>query len=203
MSNTGRNKKLASFNCDEELWTGFMRRCQEKGTTATATLTRLLSLYLNGELDYLDTFQGKAGGKDEPLEERVKACVREYLDNYLVAYQGKNSELYSTVISLSEKIKSVEERLNTTKRRTNTNTKETNPPQEREYWFIKERAKHLRLTISANQIIHIELFASDAYKQRYGELPKRQLLKNTYAFAIPVADVDILDAAIKKVTKQP
>lgn len=66
-----------------------MRRCQEKGTTARATLTPLVSLYLAGEVDYLDAFQGKAGGKDELLEERVKACVREHLDNYLVTHQSR------------------------------------------------------------------------------------------------------------------
>ena len=54
MSNTGRNKKLASFNCDEELWSAFMQRCQEQGTTATATLTQFIQLYLDGKLDNLD-----------------------------------------------------------------------------------------------------------------------------------------------------
>ena len=57
MSNTGRNKKLASFNCDEELWSGFMQRCQEQGTTATATLTQFIELYLDGKLDNLDSYE--------------------------------------------------------------------------------------------------------------------------------------------------
>lgn len=48
MSNTGRSKKLASFNCDEELWAEFIRQCQKKGTTATAILTRFIELYLDG-----------------------------------------------------------------------------------------------------------------------------------------------------------
>lgn len=63
MSNTGRNKKLASFNCDEELWAEFMRLCQEQGTTATNILTRIIELYVDGELDNLD-FEPHSEEKD-------------------------------------------------------------------------------------------------------------------------------------------
>ena len=95
MSNTGRNKKLASFNCDEELWVGFIRRCQEKDTTATALLTKFIKLYLDGSLDDLglDTL-------DKRFDERVKACVNEYLEQqlplhlnkYLTNYQGNKNK---------------------------------------------------------------------------------------------------------------
>ena len=59
MSNTGQNKKLATFNCDAELWGKFLHRCQEQGTTATATLTQCISLYLEGKLDNFDGILGK------------------------------------------------------------------------------------------------------------------------------------------------
>ncbi len=70
---------------------------------------------------------------------------------------------------------------------------------EREVWFIQERAKHLEVKVNANHLIHIELFANDAYKERHGKLPNRQLFRKTQAFAYPVGDVDLLDAAIKGV----
>ncbi|MBA2749957.1 MAG: hypothetical protein H0U45_14825 [Tatlockia sp.] len=68
MSNTGRNKKLASFNCDEQLWSKFKARCQEQGTTATAKLTGFIQLYLDGSLDDLDV-----NTLDKRLDERVRA----------------------------------------------------------------------------------------------------------------------------------
>jgi hypothetical protein len=177
MSNTGRKKKLASFNCDQELWARFMRRCQDKGTTATATLTRFIELYLDGSLDYLDAYPGNA--LDSRLDERVKACVNEYLEKRLPSY-------LDNYLATNHPTK---------KSRTNTNKKNSTP--EREFWFIRERAKHLGLTINANQLIHIEMFANDAYQRRHGNQPKRQLFRKTQAFAYPVADVDLLDAAIQ------
>jgi hypothetical protein len=78
MSNTGRNKKLASFNCDEELWVGFIRRCQEKDTTATALLTKFIKLYLDGSLDDLnvDTL-------DKRFDERVNPHFSQTDKNHL------------------------------------------------------------------------------------------------------------------------
>ncbi len=89
MSHTGRNKKLASFNCDSELWGEFMRRCQEQGTTATATLTRFIKLYLDDSLDNLDLALAKtkevALGADT-WDERVRAGVDEYLAERLSSH---------------------------------------------------------------------------------------------------------------------
>lgn len=145
MSNTGRNKKLASFNCDEELWSAFMRRCQEQGTTATATLTQFIQLYLDGKLDNLD-----ADMMGDCFDERIKASVDEYLekqmpshlDKYLATNQDNLRQLYSTVVNLSEKIGSLEARLSTTLGRTHPN--KTSPPKEREFWFIQDRARWLK-----------------------------------------------------------
>ena len=201
MSNTGRNKKLASFNCDEELWSAFMQRCQEQGTTATATLTSFIQLYLDGKLDNLD-----ADMMGDRFEQRIRASVDKYLeqrlpshlDKYLATNQDK--QLYSTVVSLSEKIGSLEARLSTTNAHTYPN--KTNPPKNREFWFTQDRARYLGLTISANQRIKIEMFANDAYRHRHGKPPAMQLYRGSQAFAYPAADLDILDNTIKGVVKQ-
>lgn len=201
MSNTGRNKKLASFNCDEELWSAFMRRCQEQGTTATATLTQFIQLYLDGKLDNLD-----ADMLGDSFDERIRASVDKYLekelpshlDNCLATQQDK--QLYSTVVALWEKIGSLEARLSTTNARTYPN--KTNPPKNREFWFIQDRARYLGVTINANQRLQIEMFANANYQERHGQLPRRQPYRGTQAFAYPVADVDILDNTIKGVVKQ-
>ena len=201
MSNTGRNKKLASFNCDEELWSAFMRRCQEQGTTATATLTQFIQLYLDGKLDKLDV--DMLGAR---FDQRIRASVDEYLEKQLPSYLDKylatqqDKQLYSTVIALSEKIGSLEARLSTTNARTYPN--KTSPPKEREFWFIQDRAKYLGVTINADQRLKIEMFANVNYQERHGQLPKRQPYRGNQAFAYPVADVDILDANIRGVVKQ-
>jgi len=75
MSNTGRNKKLASFNCDEQMWGEFVCRCQEQGTTTTATLTSFIQLYLDGKLD--DNLDADMLG--DRFDERIRAIVDEYL----------------------------------------------------------------------------------------------------------------------------
>ncbi|WP_154655933.1 hypothetical protein [Fortiea contorta] len=51
MSNTGRNKRLASFNCDVELWEKFTRQCRDNSTTATAVLIDFISHYVDNSLD--------------------------------------------------------------------------------------------------------------------------------------------------------
>jgi hypothetical protein len=188
MSNTGRNKKLASFNCDEDLWTSFIRRCQEQGTTATATLTKFIQLYRDGKLDHLDV---------PSLEERLEKRIRASVDEYLATHQGNLLIWQNKVTALSEKIAYLEGQLNAYSSRSN--TKSTTFKQEREFWFIQDRAKYLGLSISANQRIKIEMFANDAYKERHGKPPSTRLYRGTQAYAYPAADVDILDATIKGV----
>lgn len=72
----------------------------------------------------------------------------------------------------------------------------------RESWFIEERVKHLKQKANANQLIHIEMYANDFYKERHGKIPSKQPFKKSQASAFPVADVDILDTAIEKVMSQ-
>ncbi len=109
-----------------------MRHCQEQGTTATATLTSFIQLYLDGKLDNLD-----ADMLGDCFDKRIRVSVDEYLqqqqpshlEKYLATNQDK--QLYSTVIALSEKIGSLEARLFTTNARTYPN--KTNSPKEREF----------------------------------------------------------------------
>ena len=58
MSNTGRKKKLASFNCDQRIWEQFIACCKSKETTATATLLEFIELYLDDSQDQLDAIGG-------------------------------------------------------------------------------------------------------------------------------------------------
>lgn len=190
MSNTGRNKKLASFNCDEDLWTSFIRRCQEQGTTATATLTKFIQLYRDGKLDHLDVAS---------LEERLEKRIRASVDEYLATHQGNLLIWQNKVTALSEKIAYLEGQLNAYSERSN--TKSMTFKQEREFWFIQDRAKYLGLSISANQRIKIEMFANDAYKERHGKPPSTRLYRGTQAYAYPAADLDILDSIIRGVVK--
>ncbi len=189
MSNTGRSKKLASFNCDEDLWSEFRHRCQEQGTTATATLTRFIQLYLDGSLDDLDV---------NPLDKRFDKQVRTSVDNYLAT---RLDSLHSLVTALSEKVAFLEG-LETATQLPRRLAKAAIAKKEPEFWFIQPRAKHLGLEISANQRMKIEMWANESYKERHGQIPKKQPFRGTQASAYPAADLDILDATIKGVVAQ-
>ncbi|WP_242059528.1 MULTISPECIES: hypothetical protein [Nostoc] len=178
MSNTGRNKKLASFNCDVELWEKFTRQCRDNSTTATAVLINFISQYVNNPLSEVVKSSGniKDPGKID-WEQLIKQQVDKYLEQNLPSYLDKY------IASNQETSK---------KRQINT--------QNKEYWLVKERAKDLGKEITDNQLIHIELYANDAFKQRHGTLPKKKLFRNIESFTYPKSDVDILDAAILKIT---
>ncbi len=137
MSNTGRNKKLASFNCDEHLWENFKHRCQEEETTATAVLTQFIKRYVDNSLDDLDL---------DPLDKREKERVRACVDEYLGTHRGGWKELHSKVTALSEKVAFLEGQLTAYSSRSN--TKSSTFKQEREFWFIPDRARYLGLSIS-------------------------------------------------------
>jgi hypothetical protein len=188
MSNTGRSKKLASFNCDEDLWSEFRHRCQEQGTTATATLTSFIQLYLDGSLDDLDV---------NPLDKRFDKQVRASVDNYLAT---RLDSLHSLVTALSEKVAFLEG-LKTATQLPRSNKKAAIAKKEQELWFIQQRVKELGLEISANQRMKIEMWANESYKERHGQIPKKQLYRGAQATVYPAKDVDILDATIKGVVK--
>jgi hypothetical protein len=113
------------------------------------------------------------------LEEHLPA----YIDNYLTNLQSKD--------------------LTTTKTKGTPNSQKTKLPQKPLFWTIKARAKHLGLTVNADQVLHVEMYVNDDYKERHGKLPKRELVKNTQTFVCPNDDVDILDKAINKVLSPP
>ena len=186
MSNTGRNKKLASFNCDEELWTSFLRRCQEQGTTATATLTSFIRLYLDGKLDNLDVDALGAS-----FDKRVRASVDEYLATH---------PLRREVVALSSKIAYLEGQLTAYSERTH--TKPTTFKKERSEWFIQERAKYLGVRLNADQLMKVEMFAADAYKERHSQPPVKKLFRGLPASVYPAADEDIIDSLIRGVAKR-
>jgi len=186
MSNTGRNKKLASFNCDEDLWSSFMRRCQQQGTTATTTLTKFIQLYLDEKLDNLDALP-----LDERFDSRVKASVDEYLTTH---------PLQNQITTLSSKIAYLEGQLSTYSSRAN--TKPTTFKKERSEWFIQERAKYLGVRLNADQLMKVEMFAADAYKQRHSQPPVKKLFRGMPASVYPAADEDILDPLIRGVAKR-
>ncbi len=189
MSNTGRSKKLASFNCDESLWSQFRHRCQEQGTTATATLTRFIQLYLDGSLDDLDV---------NPLDKRLDEQVRASVDAYLAT---RLDSLHSLVTALSEKVAFLEG-LETATQLLRSNKKAAIAKKEPLFWFIQQRAKHLGLEISASQRMKIEMWANESYKERHGQIPKKQPFRGTQASAYPTADLDLLDATIQGVVAQ-
>jgi len=189
MSNTGRSKKLASFNCDEDLWSEFRHRCQEQGTTATATLTSFIQLYLEGSLDDLDV---------NPLDKRFDERVRASADAYLAT---RLDSLHSLVTALSEKVAFLEG-LETATQLPRSNKKAAIAKKEPEFWFIQQRVKELGLEISANQRMKIEMWANESYKERHGQIPKKQPFRGTQASAYPTADLDILDSTIKGVVAQ-
>lgn len=178
MSNTGRNKKLASFNCDTELWEKFTRQCRDNSTTATAVLIDFISHYVNNPLSKVVKSSGKITDQGKiDLEQLIKQQVDKYLEQHLPSYLDK----YMASNQQTGK-----------KRQINN--------QNKEYWLVKERAKYLGREINDNQLIHIELYANDAFKQRHGTLPKKKLFQNIESFSYPKSDVDILDAAILKIT---
>ncbi len=193
MSNTGRSKKLASFNCDEDLWSQFRHRCQEQGTTATATLTSFIQRYLDGSLDDLDV---------NPLDKRFGKQVRASVDNYLAT---RLDSLHTLVTALSEKVAFLETQLPRSNKKAamqGSAPRKAIALKEPEFWFIQQRVKHLGLEISANQRMKIEMWANESYRERHGQIPKKQPFHGTQVSAYPTADLDILDATIKGVVAQ-
>ena len=103
MSNTGRKKKLASFNCDQKMWEQFIARCKSKGTTATATLTQFIELYLD-DIDNLDTIGGD--NLDKRLDSKIKASVEEYLVASNKSHPSPTNETILAICSRLDKLES-------------------------------------------------------------------------------------------------
>jgi hypothetical protein len=104
MSNTGRKKKLASFNCDQSIWEQFIARCKSKGTTATATLLEFIDLYLGDSQDKIDTTGGN--DLDERLDSKIKASVEEYLVTSNKSYKNPTNETIRAICERLDKLES-------------------------------------------------------------------------------------------------
>ncbi|WP_292792984.1 hypothetical protein [Nostoc sp. NMS7] len=103
MSQTGKNKKLASFNCDQKMWEQFIARCKSKGTTATATLTQFIELYLD-DIDNLDAIGGD--NLDKRLDSKIKASVEEYLVVGNNSHPNPTNETILAICSRLDKLES-------------------------------------------------------------------------------------------------
>ncbi|BBD70303.1 hypothetical protein NIES4072_66690 [Nostoc commune NIES-4072] len=104
MSNTGRKKKLASFNCDQRIWEQFIACCNSKGTTATATLIGFIELYLEDYQDKLDAIGGN--DLDERLESKIKASVKKYLVASNNINSSPTNETIKAICSRLDKLES-------------------------------------------------------------------------------------------------
>ncbi|MCC5664835.1 hypothetical protein LC653_13125 [Nostoc sp. CHAB 5784] len=104
MSNTGRKKKLASFNCDQKMWEQFIARCNSKGTTATATLLEFIDLYLGDSQDKLDAIGGN--DLDERLDSKIKASVEKYLVASNKSHNSPTNETIRAICSRLDKLES-------------------------------------------------------------------------------------------------
>ncbi|MBN3957786.1 hypothetical protein [Nostoc sp. NMS8] len=103
MSNTGRTKKLASFNCDQRIWEQFIARCKSKETTATATLLEFIELYLDDSQDQLDAIGGN--NLDKRLDSKIKASVEKYL---VTSNNSNASPTNETILAICERLDKLE-----------------------------------------------------------------------------------------------
>lgn len=84
MSNTGKDKILATFNCDADLWQRFKDRCRQADSNATAVLLDLMSLYLETEIgENLDR------GRLSISQKEIEHHIYKYLDRNLYLYIDK------------------------------------------------------------------------------------------------------------------
>jgi len=109
MSNTGKGRKLASFNCDQKMWERFILRCQSQGTTATATLTRFIQMYLDGSLDNLDAVADH-DLDNNGLDSKIRAIVEQYLENNLT--NNHSSGDAQTISSICSRLEEMETQIN-------------------------------------------------------------------------------------------
>jgi len=108
MSNTGRTKKLASFNCDQKMWEEFIAHCKSKGTTATATLTQFIEFYLDDDCKSLDTIGGNNIGGNN-LDKRLDSIVKVSVEKYLAA--SNNSSANSEILAICSRLDQLESQL--------------------------------------------------------------------------------------------
>ena len=70
---------------------------------------------------------------------------------------------------------------------------------EKESWFISDRLKFLKLKTTADMRMHMEMEAAEAYKEKQGKLPSKQLFQQKQCDLYHEADLEMLDTVIHKV----
>lgn len=125
------------------------------------------------------------------------------------------------IAGLTQKIATIEQRFNTNGRNADSNSTpgasnnstyeanhnsgsatSNNSPltlKRREFWFVPERVRFLGVRLSDQQVARVDKLAADAYNQRHGKPPMKQMYRNNYAYVYPVADEDIWDRLIQGV----
>ncbi|MCC5618294.1 hypothetical protein LC605_25055 [Nostoc sp. CHAB 5836] len=87
------------------MWSQFIARCNFLGTTATATLTQFIELYLDDSVDKLDTTGGL--NLDKRLDWSIKASVEEYK-----AYNNSNAhQTNETILAICSRLDKLESQL--------------------------------------------------------------------------------------------
>ncbi len=161
------------------MWEQFIARCHSKGTTATATLTRYIELYLDGSLDDLDVIA--LHNLDKRLDSRIKASVEEYLDKYLAASQSSSANpTNQTILAICERLSELESQLSC----------ESNIQQAAKSDYIADLEEKIegmtaRMTQLAEAIIKIQNYLNNQPKRRnrsynnpyyQGQIPRIQPL---------------------------
>jgi len=84
------------------MWEQFIARCKSKGTTATATLTQFIELYLD-DIDNLDAIGGD--NLDKRLDSKIKASVEEYL---VTSNNSNGSATNETILAICSRLDKLE-----------------------------------------------------------------------------------------------
>ncbi|MBC6435708.1 hypothetical protein FM036_41060 [Nostoc sp. HG1] len=155
MSNTGRKKKLASFNCDQRMWEQFIACCNSKGTTATATLIGFIELYLDDSQDDLDAIGGN--DLDKRLDSKIKASVDEYLVD---SNNSHNSTPNETIIAICERLDKLESEFSS-----ESNSKQTTAIDNLADLEQKVEGVTARMTQLAEAIIKIQNYLNNQQKR--------------------------------------
>ncbi|MHC5854401.1 hypothetical protein [Nostoc sp.] len=155
MSNTGRKKKLASFNCDQRIWEQFIARCKSKGTTATATLLEFIDLYLDDSQDQLDAIGGN--NLDKRLDSQIKASVEKYL---VTSNNSNASPTNETIIAICERLEKLESEFSN-----ESNSKQTTVIDNLANLEQKVEKMYARMTQLAEAIIKIQDYLNNQQKR--------------------------------------
>ncbi|MHC5854761.1 hypothetical protein [Nostoc sp.] len=84
------------------MWEQFIARCREKGTTATATLTQFIELYLD-DIDNLDAIGGL--NLDKRLDSKIKASVEEY---FVAGNNNNSNPTNETILAICSRLDKLE-----------------------------------------------------------------------------------------------